>query len=111
MKKVLLKQVRPDLQEAYTNEWVETPDSEIVNKSRDEEREQIKREFEVLKGECRELILTYLNDPNTSKDLRDYLLSDSRVKKLMLDVPEYQEQCKENNLKFEGGRIYDSSYE
>jgi hypothetical protein len=76
-----------------------------------QEREKLLAEFEVLKQEIRELVIFYLSDKATSKQLKEYLLNDTNVRKLMGDVTLYKEFCKESSIMIEGGKIYDSSYQ
>ncbi len=85
--------------------------TELATKSKDLEIKEIKKEFEDLKIQFRELVLSYLRDNSTDEETKDFLLNDSSVKNLMEEIPEYNILLYKRHLINEGGKVYDETYQ
>jgi hypothetical protein len=86
---------------------------EIATKSvsKDVQISEIKKEFEDLKIQFRELVLTYLRDNSTDEETKDFLLNNASVKNLMEEIPEYNILLYKRHLIKDGGKIYDENYQ
>jgi len=85
--------------------------TELATKSKNLEIEEIKKSFEDLKSEFRELVLSYLRNDTTDKETKDFLLNDASVKNLMEEIPEYNILLYKTNIIKEGGKVYDETYQ
>jgi hypothetical protein len=72
---------------------------------------ELKKEFELVKQEIQQLVMEYLSDPRTSKELRSYLTTDAKVRKLMENNSSYRELCVNSIIITRNGMIFDEAYQ
>jgi predicted methyltransferase MtxX (methanogen marker protein 4) len=105
--KVLVKSL--GITPVYKGETID--EDAVIDDTNDHEIEEIKKEFELVKQECKQLVLDYLRDPKTSSELRGYLITNNRIRNLMQDVLEYHSFCVESHIIKQKGMIFDESYQ
>ena len=114
MKRVLMKKIRPDLSEAYLNEWIMVDDTPIIEKSAKSTIESLRKEYAEIVRDFKNLVVKILQDNKTNPQTREYLIINPTVKKLMGDTLEYYQLCKSFKrieLIEENGAWFDSHYQ